>query len=93
MVKVLQGESSTRLKKMIVQVSLRGTVSRARCSVYLGQPQCGMKQDGDAKSLQKIGLLLAIFQLLHTDLTSRKEAATSDYTEKRCVYPDVLCSS
>lgn len=87
LVKVLHRESSTRLKKMIVQVSSRGSLSCARCSVYLGQPHCGMKQDGDAESLQKIGLLLAIFQLLHIGLTCRKEAATPDYPEKKMCVP------
>lgn len=45
-----------------------------------------MKQDVDTESLQKTGLILAIFQLLHTALTCRKEAAIPNYSvKKKCV--------
>lgn len=85
---VLQGRDSTRLKKMIVQAFSRGIFNTcARCSVYKGQPHCGMKQDVDTESLLKMGLILAIFQSLLATLTCRKEAATPNYTEKNPSVP------
>lgn len=55
-----------------------------------------MKQDVDTESLQNIGLILAIFQLLHTAVICRKEAAIPNYSgkkKKKSAYPDVFCSS
>ena len=90
---VLQGRDSTSLKKTIVQAFSRGIFNTcARCSVYKGQPHCGMKQDVDTKSLLKMGMILAIFQSILTALTCRKLLPLIIQREM-LVYPDVLCSS
>lgn len=76
------------MKKMVVQAFSRGIFNTCdRCSLYKGQPHCGMKQDVDAESLLKMGLILEIFQSLFTALTCRKEAAIPNYTERNSCVP------